>query len=136
MPKKYHVALDDHPRRALEARRSGPLALRRRNRVDVLLRADAGETDVEVAEGLGISVNTVAGARKRFDAEGLDAAPAERPRKGALRSSTASRRPPSSPWRAARPRTARPAGRSAAWPGGPSSWRSWSRSRARPCGAS
>jgi len=83
MPKKYHVALTDDQRQALEARRSGPLTLRQRNRVDVLLRADAGETDVEIAEGLGISANTVANVRRRFDAEGLEAALAERPRKGA-----------------------------------------------------
>ena len=83
MPKKYHVALTDDQRQALEARRSGPLTLRQRNRVDVLLRADAGETDVEIAEGLGISANTVANVRGRFDAEGLEAALAERPRKGA-----------------------------------------------------
>ncbi len=83
MPRKYHVALDDDQRQALEARRSGPLTLRQRNRIDVLLRADAGETDVEIAEALGISANTVANVRRRFDAEGLGAALAERPRKGA-----------------------------------------------------
>src|SRR5215210_6255293 len=42
MPKKYHVALDDELWQALEARRAGPLTLRRRNRVEVLLRCDAG----------------------------------------------------------------------------------------------
>lgn len=83
MPKKYHVALTDEQRQALEARRCGPLTLRQRNRVDVLLRADAGETDAEIAEGLGISTNTVATTRRRFDSEGLAAATTERPRKGA-----------------------------------------------------
>ena len=83
MPKKYHVALTDEQCQALEARRCGPLTLRQRNRVDVLLRADAGETDVEIAEGLGISTNTVANLRRRFDAEGLPAATTDRPRKGA-----------------------------------------------------
>ena len=83
MPKKYHVALTEDQRQALEDRRRGALTLRQRNRVEVLLRADAGEADAEIAEGLGVSVNTVANVRKRFHSEGLDAALAERPRKGA-----------------------------------------------------
>jgi transposase len=83
MPKKYHVALDDELRQALEARRAGPLTLRQRNRVEVLLRCDAGDSDAEVAEALGISTNTVAAVRKRFDREGAEAALGERPRKGA-----------------------------------------------------
>lgn len=83
MPKKYHVALDDEQRQALEARRSGPLTLRQRNRVDVLLRADGGETGAEIAEALGISTNTVANVRKRFAEAGPVAATAERPRRGA-----------------------------------------------------
>jgi transposase len=83
MPKKYHVELTDDQRHALEARRGGPLTLRQRNRVEVLLRADAGETDAEVAEALDISTNTVANIRRRFAESGPEAAVVERPRSGA-----------------------------------------------------
>ena len=83
MPKKYHVELTDDQRHALEALRAGALTLRQRNRVDALLRADAGETDAEIADGLGISANTVANVRRRFAAGGVEAALSERPRRGA-----------------------------------------------------
>jgi transposase len=83
MPKKYHVRLDDQRRQDLEARRSGLLTLRQRNRVEVLLRADAGETDAEIAHHLGIATNTVANVRRRFAEEGPEAAAGERPRRGA-----------------------------------------------------
>ncbi len=83
MPKKYHVELTDDQRHALEDRRGGALTLRQRNRVEVLLRADAGDTDAEIAEALGIAANTAANVRRRFAGEGLEAALAERPRRGA-----------------------------------------------------
>jgi transposase len=83
MPKKYHVELSDDQRHALEARRAGALTLRQRNRIEVLLRADGGDTDAEIAEALGISTNTVANVRRRFDGEGCEAALTERPRRGA-----------------------------------------------------
>ena len=40
----------------------------------MLLRAAAGETDADIADDLGISAQTAANVRKRFAAEGLDAA--------------------------------------------------------------
>jgi transposase len=83
MPKKYHVELSDDQRHALAARRTGALTLRQRNRVEILLRSDSGETDEEIAEALGISIGTVANVRKRFAEEGPEAATAERPRCGA-----------------------------------------------------
>lgn len=83
MPKKYHVALTDEQRRDLEARRAGSLTLRQRNRVEILLRADAGEADAGIAHHLGIATNTVANIRRRFSEQGLDAATGERPRRGA-----------------------------------------------------
>ena len=79
----HAVELDDGPRADLAGRFTGPLALRQRNRVQVLLRADAGETDADIADDLGISAGTVANVRRRFAAEGLEAALAERPRPGA-----------------------------------------------------
>ena len=71
------------PQRAdLEARFAAPLTLRQRNRVQVLLRANAGETDADIADDLGICAQTAANVRKRFAAEGLEAALAEKPRPG------------------------------------------------------
>lgn len=82
MRKKHLVSLTDEQRAALEERFAGPLTLRQRNRVQVLLRADAGEPDADIADELGISAQTAANVRKRFAADGLDAALTEKPRTG------------------------------------------------------
>jgi transposase len=82
MGKKHVVWLTDDQRADLEGRFAGPLRLRERNRVQVLLRADAGDTDADIADDLGITTNTVANVRKRFAAEGLEAALTEKPRSG------------------------------------------------------
>jgi transposase len=82
MEKRHVVRLTDDQRAGLEERFAGPLTLRQRNRIQVLLRADRGETDGEIAEGLGISTGTAFNTRRRFAAEGLDAALAEKPRRG------------------------------------------------------
>ena len=47
-----------------------------------MLRADAGETDADIADDLGITSNTAANIRRRFAAEGLESALAEKPRSG------------------------------------------------------
>jgi transposase len=82
MEKRHIVRLTDDQRAALEERFAGPLTLRQRNRIQVLLRSDRGETDGEIAEGLGISNGTVFNTRRRFATEGLDAALTEKPRRG------------------------------------------------------
>lgn len=82
MTKRHVVRLTDDQRAELEGRFCGRLTLRERNRVQVLLRSDGGDTDDEIAEALGICVATVASVRKRFAAEGLEAALGERPRSG------------------------------------------------------
>ena len=82
MRKKYLVNLTGGERAELEARFAGPLTLRQRNRVQVLLRADAGDTDADIADDLGITPHTAANVRRRFAAEGLEAALTERPRSG------------------------------------------------------
>lgn len=82
MRTKHAVALTDDQRADLDRRFVGPLTLRQRNRVQVLLRADAGDTDADIADDLGISAQTAANVRKRFAADGLDAALTERPRSG------------------------------------------------------
>ena len=82
MPKQHVVRLTAGQRADLETRFAGPLTLRRRNRIQVLLRADAGETDADIADDLGITTNTAANIRRRFAAEGLESARAEKPRSG------------------------------------------------------
>jgi transposase len=81
MEKRYVVCLTEEQRAELERRDAGALTRRQRNRVQVLLRAGAGETDADIADDLGIHANTVARIRRRFAADGLGAV-AERPRPG------------------------------------------------------
>ncbi len=82
MRKRHAVVLTDDQRADLEGRFCGRLTLRERNRVQVLLRSDAGDTDEDVADALDICAATVVAVRKRFAAEGLEAALGERPRCG------------------------------------------------------
>ena len=83
MTKRHVVQLTDEQRIALGRREDGPLTRRQRNRVQVLLRSDSGDTDQEIADDLGISLGTVANVRRRFTLGGLDAAIEEMPRPGA-----------------------------------------------------
>lgn len=82
MGKKYLVRLTDDQRVALKERFTQALTLRQRNRIQVLLRTDAGETDTAIADELAITTNTVANVRKRFATDGLEAALTEKPRCG------------------------------------------------------
>jgi transposase len=82
MGKRHVVRRTDDQRSELEGRFAGSLTLRQRNRVQTLLRADAGETDAEIADDLGITPNTVANVRRRFATGGLDPALNDRPRCG------------------------------------------------------
>jgi hypothetical protein len=82
MRKKHLVRLTDAQRADLEGPFAGPLTLRQRNRVQVLLRADAGATGADIADDLGVCAQTAANVRRRFAAEGRDAAPTEKPRSG------------------------------------------------------
>src|SRR4051812_6366084 len=83
MAKRHVVALTDDQRAALEQQEGGPLTRRQRYRAQILVRADAGDTDEEIAYEVGVSVGTVANVRRRFDTGGLDAALNDRPRPGA-----------------------------------------------------
>ncbi len=83
MPKRHVVQLTDDQRAALIRREDGPLTRRQRNRVQILLRSDAGDTDPEIADDLGVSLGTVGNVRRRFTLGGLDAALNEMPRPGA-----------------------------------------------------
>ena len=83
MTKRHLVELTDEQRAELDRWEAGPLTRRQRSRVQILLRADAGDTDAEIADELGVAVGTVANVRRRFAAGGLDAALHDKPRPGA-----------------------------------------------------
>lgn len=82
MLKRHVVQLTDDQRADLAERFAGRLTLRERNRIQVLLRSDGGDTDEEIADALDVGVATAAAVRKRFATEGLEAALTERPRSG------------------------------------------------------
>jgi transposase len=56
---------------------------RRRRHFQVLLLADEGRTDEQIASAIGASRSTVERTRKRFVHEGLEAALTDKPRSGA-----------------------------------------------------
>ena len=80
---KYKVELTQSERSALieTSGRGKPLA-RTVKRALVLLKADEGLLDREVAEAVSLSAATVARVRRRFVEEGLEAAINDRPRSG------------------------------------------------------
>ena len=63
----------------------GKSGARKIRRARILLLANDGYIDKEVARALGAAVTTVERVRKRFVEEGLEAALSERPRPGAAR---------------------------------------------------
>jgi transposase len=80
MRKKYEVSLDGEERAELERLvRSGVSAARKLNHARILLRADDGDVDAEVAEAVGVGEATVYRVRRRFAEEGLAAALGRRP---------------------------------------------------------
>ena len=80
MPKKYVVSMDAGQRAELERLvRSGTSPARRLIHARVLLKADAGDVDAEIAESLEVSVRTVERVRRRFSGEGVAAALDRRP---------------------------------------------------------
>jgi transposase len=84
--KKYIVDLDERERDELEQLTTkGRSGARKIRRARILLLADEGRIDKEIASFLGSAVTTVERVRKRFVEEGLEAALSERPRPGAAR---------------------------------------------------
>ena len=63
----------------------GTCGVRKLRRAQMLVLANEGLTDEEIAQALDGSVSTVERVRKRFVEEGLEAALSERPRPGARR---------------------------------------------------
>jgi transposase len=84
--KKYVVGLsEDEKQRLEELTTRGKSGARKIRRARILLLADEGYIDKEIARPLGAAVTTVERVRKRFVEEGLEAALSERPRPGAAR---------------------------------------------------
>ncbi len=84
--KKYVVELTPEERTDLEAlARKGKVSARRMKRALVLLAAEDGATDEEIAAKVRVHRTTVEHIRQRFVEEGLDAALSERPRPGKAR---------------------------------------------------
>ena len=80
VPKKYEVSLDDGQRSELERLvRSGESPARKLLHARVLLKADEGQTDQEVAESVEVSVRTVERVRRRFVGQGPGAALVPKP---------------------------------------------------------
>ena len=84
--KKYIVALTPEERAELIALTTkGTARVRRLKRGLVLLTADAGDTDGVIADKVRVHEVTIERIRRRFVAEGLEAALSERPRPGQTR---------------------------------------------------
>jgi len=82
-PQTFPVRLTPEQRESLEQLRSQSLPRKQQYRIDILLRADEGDTDPEIADDLGVHTATVRRARRRFAEGGLDVALNDRPRSGA-----------------------------------------------------
>jgi transposase len=81
--KRYVVNLEKEEKEQLEQLTSkGSTGVRKLRRAQILLSANEGCTDEQIAAVLGASVSTVERTRKRFVEEGLQASLSERPRIG------------------------------------------------------
>lgn len=77
---KYLVSLDDQERAALlDVTRKGKTAARRIAHARILLLADEGRTDDEIAAAVAVGTRTVSRVRKRLVTQGFDAALDHRP---------------------------------------------------------
>ena len=86
MKKLYIVDLTEPEREALLAlTQKGTAPVRKVRRAQVLLLADQGHTDAQIAGALQVGTATVERLRKRLVEEGLEAALAEKARPGATR---------------------------------------------------
>ena len=84
MRKASFVRLNEQQRADLSRRlEREALTGRQRRRLQIVLRADQGQTDEQIAQATGAGRSTVERLRKRFAHDGLEAALAEKPRSGA-----------------------------------------------------
>jgi transposase len=83
---KYRVTLETSERVDLVAMvLGGKGAFRRLKRAQILLAADSGSTDEEIARNIAVGTSTVYRTKQRFVEEGLERALSELPRPGAER---------------------------------------------------
>ena len=81
---RYRVELSQAERDELEALLSGGKhAARKLKRAQILLAADAGVSDEEIARSIGVGGSTVYRTKRRFVEGNLEAALSEEPRPGA-----------------------------------------------------
>jgi transposase len=86
MPAKYRVQLTSTERDDLRSlTRRGTTAARTLTRARVLLLADRGLRDAEIADATGVDARTVQRLRRRWAEEGVEASLVDRPRPGAVR---------------------------------------------------
>lgn len=83
MKKQYKVELSQEERNQLtRLTTQGAEKVRKVKRAKILLQADEGKKDQEIAERVEVSVGTVERIRKRYVQEGLEGAVNEKPRSG------------------------------------------------------
>jgi len=83
MKKQYKIELSQQERNQLtKLTRQGTEKVRKVKRAKILLLADEGKKDKEIAERVEVSVGTVERIRKRYAQEGLAGAVNEKPRSG------------------------------------------------------
>jgi transposase len=83
---RYIVSLSQPERSTLqELVKGGSRKVRRIKRAQILLAADAGATDEQIATSVSVSTSTVFRTRRRFVEEGLEPALSEDPRPGGER---------------------------------------------------
>jgi transposase len=83
---RYRVELDESERQQLDAMVAGGThAVRRVKRAQILLAADRGVSDAEMAATLGVGTSTVYRTKQRFVEHGLERALSEEPRPGGKR---------------------------------------------------
>ncbi len=83
---RYTVGLEPSERQQLlDLTRGGTAGVRKIKRAQILLMADAGKKDAEIAEALPVGTATVYRTKQRFVEEGLEASLQERPRRGGER---------------------------------------------------
>lgn len=80
---KYVIDLrDDEREQLIEITRRGSSPARKLKRAMILLKADEGFNDGQIAQMVDVGLATVGRIRKRFVEEGLEKALSERPRSG------------------------------------------------------
>ena len=83
MKKQYKIELSQEERNQLtRLTTQGTEKVRKVKRAKILLLADEGKKDKEIAEGVEVSVGTVERIRKRYGQAGVEGAVNEKPRSG------------------------------------------------------